>query len=89
MNKEEKLIGEFYGLHHDLYDHYRIKDFELKIKEKFIKGILNKHAIPNIVIEKMAFMEAGGSGNKARAMAKAMKRPLKMRKGGTAKKKKK
>ena len=33
--------------------------------------------------------KSGWEKGRARAMAKAMKRPLKMRKGGTAKKKKK
>ena len=72
MNKQQ-MTGEFFGLHHGkmkgwranpnpIYDIKRIlSDFRVEVIQR-----INKTFIENI-----SFLEAGGSGNKARGMARA------------------
>ena len=70
--KNQKLTGEFFGLHHG-----KMQGWRATPNPKYnIKKILNNFGISNNkisdeYIKNLIFLEAGGSGNKARGMARA------------------
>jgi len=72
VKDKQKLVGEFFGLHHGMMQGWRGSADPvyniIKILQEF--GIPSSQ-ITKDYIENMRFLEAGGSGNKARGMVRA------------------